>query len=309
MPNRHSEFTADANGYSDARRTVWTQSEVFLQHDFPFGILHGNPQPPNEMHSHKGFWELVVVYKGSGIHCTEDGEYAVRAGDVFVIKGEQQHGYKNPRGLYLKNICFSPSHLLIQAKHVKKLPGYHVLFTLEPKFRRAHQFESRLQLAPEETSHVMALISLIEKELGGKLPGYEYTITAFFMQMVSFLCRCYAHTSRMRTHSLARMARVISFLETHYAEPVELADLQASAHMSSSALLRNFKEATGFSPIDYLLRVRISRAIELLRNEDATVTDTAFAVGFSDSNYFARQFKRLMKLSPSEYRARMQPPI
>ena len=77
--------------------------------------------------------------------------------------------------------------------------------------------------------------------------------------------------------------------------------------MSASSLLRNFKDATGFSPIDYLLRIRIARAVELLRSDEMTITSAAFNVGFSDSNYFARQFKRIMKTSPSDYRVRVHP--
>jgi AraC family L-rhamnose operon transcriptional activator RhaR/AraC family L-rhamnose operon regulatory protein RhaS len=126
------------------------------------------------------------------------------------------------------------------------------------------------------------------------------------MQAVSFVCRCYAHASNPSSKSLMRMANVISHLEKNFAEAVDLNDLQEIANLSTSSLLKNFKEATGLSPIEYLLRVRISRAIELMADDDTTITDAAFAVGFSDSNYFARQFKRIMMVSPSDYRDRMR---
>lgn len=287
-------------------KEVWTREEVFNNVDFPFGILHAHPQPPDGLHFHRGFYELAVIYRGQGVHFTTDEEYDVRAGDVFVIKGHQKHGYKAPEGLCLKNVCFDPRRILIQTDHVKKLPGYHVLFSLEPKYRSAHHFESRLRLNPEQLAHLMTLLSSMEKELEDEAPGYEYTVIADFMQAVSFLCRCYAHTAHPSSKSLMRMGNVISHLETNFAEPVELQDLQDIANLSSSSLLKNFKEATGLSPIEYLLRVRISRAIELMRDDDTTITDAAFAVGFSDSNYFARQFKRIMAISPSEYRERMR---
>jgi AraC-like DNA-binding protein/mannose-6-phosphate isomerase-like protein (cupin superfamily) len=309
MPKRSSKRTTDARSSVSSGRDAWTSSELFPDYNFPFSISHDTPQQPDGFHTHKGFWELVVVCSGEGLHCTETEEFMVGAGDVFVIKGEQRHGYKAPRDLFLKNICFSPKVILIQTKYVEKLMGYHALFTLEPKLRRAHRFESRLRLRPEETAHAMSLIALMEKELKDEVAGYEYTVIALFMQTVSFLCRRYANFSSTSTRSLMQMAKVISYLETHYADPIRLTDIEELAHMSSSALLRLFKEATGFSPVDYLIHVRISRAIELFRDYERTITEAAFSVGFIDSNYFARQFKRIMKMSPSQYRALMQPLI
>lgn len=291
----------------DLPHDAFTRDEVFQNESFPFGIRQANPQAPNKLHTHEGFWELTIVYKGEGIHFTEDEEYLVRAGDVFVIKGNQKHGYKDARNLHLTNICFDPNSILVQISHVKKLPGYHVLFCLEPKYRHSHKFESRLRLSPEETFHMMSLVGMMETELNLQLPGYEYTVTALFMQSISYLCRRYAQTTLKTSRNLMQMANVISYLEMNYAEQIDLKNLEDIAHMSPSTLLRKFKEATGYTPIDYLIRVRISRAVDLLRNQDMSITSVAFAVGFLDGNYFTRQFKHVMNISPSEYRALMQP--
>jgi AraC family L-rhamnose operon transcriptional activator RhaR/AraC family L-rhamnose operon regulatory protein RhaS len=58
----------------------------------------------------------------------------------------------------------------------------------------------------------------------------------------------------------------------------------------------------GRSPIDHLLHVRIQKATELLAGSDRTITDIAFDCGFTDSNYFTRQFRKTTGHSPSEYR-------
>jgi len=74
--------------------------------------------------------------------------------------------------------------------------------------------------------------------------------------------------------------------------------------MSESSLLSTFKEATGQSPIDYLIHLRIQRAAELLCRSVQSISEIAFAVGFEDSNYFSRQFRQTMHTSPREYRRR-----
>ena len=75
--------------------------------------------------------------------------------------------------------------------------------------------------------------------------------------------------------------------------------------MSRSNLMRVFRAATGQSPIEYLLRLRIQKAMALLRNTDLTITEIAMEVGFNDSNYFTRQFKRVQGSSPTRFRVQL----
>ena len=83
-----------------------------------------------------------------------------------------------------------------------------------------------------------------------------------------------------------------------------LRDLAAAARMSESSLLATFKEATGQSPIDYLIHLRIQRAAEQLRHNTQSISEIAYSVGFEDSNYFSRQFRKTMQSSPRDYRRR-----
>jgi len=104
--------------------------------------------------------------------------------------------------------------------------------------------------------------------------------------------------------SLLRLSETISYMETNYAEPILLPALAKSAHMSKSTLVRDFRKGLGFSPIDYLIRLRITKACELLRHSDDKIISIAMHVGFSDSNYFWRQFRKVMGQSPREFRRR-----
>jgi AraC-like DNA-binding protein len=72
--------------------------------------------------------------------------------------------------------------------------------------------------------------------------------------------------------------------------------------MSECTFLRKFREATGFSPTDYLLRSRIRRAEELLARRKLSITEVAARCGFEDSNYFSRQFRRVTGVSPRAHR-------
>jgi len=74
--------------------------------------------------------------------------------------------------------------------------------------------------------------------------------------------------------------------------------------MSESSLQRAFKKITGTSPLDYHLKKRIDSACLLLRNSDSPITMIAYDMGFSDSNYFSRQFKKVKGETPGEFRKR-----
>jgi transcriptional regulator GlxA family with amidase domain len=91
-------------------------------------------------------------------------------------------------------------------------------------------------------------------------------------------------------------------LETHYAQPVNLDELARMAHMSKRSFIRAFRAATDQTPIAYLIQLRVNRGALLLRQAQDNITDIAFRVGFSDSNYFTRQFRKLLGVSPRGYR-------
>jgi len=52
------------------------------------------------------------------------------------------------------------------------------------------------------------------------------------------------------------------------------------------------------------MNLRIQRAMEMLRSEDSTITEIAFAVGFKDSNYFTRQFRKIVGIPPRQFKSR-----
>ena len=269
---------------------------------FPLAVERRDPQEPFGLHTHD-FSEVVVVTGGRGMHQIGRDAWPLSAGDAFVIKGRDEHAYPDPQELSLINVLYRPERLRWDLGDLASLPGYHALFTLEPQWRRRHQFKSRLHLSPAEVGHVTGLIDQLDAELKARGPGFGFMATALFMQLVAYLSRAYGRARNPDSQALLRIASAIAHLETHYAEEIELDDLAEMAHMSKRSFLRTFQAATGQPPIAYLIQIRVNRAADRLRATDDPVTDVAFDVGFQDSNYFARQFRRVMGTTPRAYRA------
>ena len=285
---------------------VLKNSEWFHADGFPIAVERREPQGEFERHTHE-FAELVIVTGGSALHVTGKEAWKLSRGDAFVITGRRPHEYRELQDLRLVNVLFQPRRLHLNLHDLRTLPGYHALFTLEPDWRERHQFQSRLRLNPRDLAVVGGLIDQLDAELRERSPGFGFLATALFMQVVGFLSRCYGRARNRDSRSLLRIAETISHLETQYTEPIRLDDLARRAGMSKRSFIRAFQAATGSPPIAYLIQLRVNRAAALLRHDTENITEVAFQVGFADSNYFSRQFRRTLGMSPRAYR-RAHPP-
>jgi YesN/AraC family two-component response regulator len=97
------------------------------------------------------------------------------------------------------------------------------------------------------------------------------------------------------------------YLEAHLNEPYAPARLAREVGVSERHLYRQFRAATGLTPRQYLTRVRLVRAAELLRTTPRGIEQIASDVGFRNVTVFNRVFKRAYGVSPSEFRARYRP--
>jgi AraC-like DNA-binding protein len=273
----------------------------FRPDGFPIAVERRDPQEPFGIHTHE-FSELVIITSGRGWHVTGNESWPLAAGDVFVISGHRPHDYQSLDNLHLINILFQPRQLKMEMVDLGTLPGFHALFTLEPAWRRRHQFNSRLHVTPQELVVVFGLIDQLDKELQGRAPGFGFLATALFMQLVGYLARCYGRSRNPDSRALLRLAQTISHLEMHLAQPINLDEMASRADMSKRSFIRAFRAATDRTPVAYLIQLRINRAASLLRHSTESITEIAFKVGFEDSNYFTRQFRKIMGVSPRHYR-------
>ena len=92
------------------------------------------------------------------------------------------------------------------------------------------------------------------------------------------------------------------YFNEHYNEEINIEEYAQTHNMSTSWFIRNFKQYTGFTPLQYILSVRIYNAEALLKSNMYNITEVASIVGYDNPLYFSRTFKKLKGISPSEYR-------
>lgn len=104
--------------------------------------------------------------------------------------------------------------------------------------------------------------------------------------------------------NLDRLKTILSFIQENYAAKISLEDIAGSIHLCKSECCRLFKKHMHESLFDYLLRYRIEKSLPHLMNPDCSITEAAFQVGFADSNYFSKVFRKCMGCTPTKYRSR-----
>lgn len=96
--------------------------------------------------------------------------------------------------------------------------------------------------------------------------------------------------------------RVTEYIHEHIEEPLSLIELAGVASLSEYYFIRLFKQATGQTPHQYVLTLRMQRAKVLLSNSERTIVDIAFSSGYANPGNFTQAFKRNFGLTPREYR-------
>jgi YesN/AraC family two-component response regulator len=100
----------------------------------------------------------------------------------------------------------------------------------------------------------------------------------------------------------AHITRAREFIEAHHSEDISLETVAQAVHMSTFYFCKQFKKGTGLSFTDYLGRVRVEKAKQMLLNPNARVSEVAFDAGFQSITHFNRIFKKHAGQAPTEYR-------
>jgi len=165
--------------------------------------------------------------------------------------------------------------------HERATEGSAALGTITPALLEPF---SRLLALLDEPDAIAVLAPLIEREIHYRLLISD--LAARLWQIASV---------GSQSH---RIARVIDWLKTNYAQPLRIDELAAHVQMSTSSLHHHFRQLTAMSPLQYQKWLRLSEARRLMLNERLDAASAAFHVGYESPSQFSREYSRLFGVPP-----------
>lgn len=266
--------------------------------DFPVDIHRSERQNLGtaiECHWHENF-EILYFEKGEAVIYCNSRPFQVGPGELIIINSNDVHYCENrsPQLVYYV-VEFDLS--FIQSNQIDLCQTKYML----PLVQNRLLFRNRIDRDSELLEEVRQLINeYYRQEL-----GYELSVKAYIYRILVLLLRFYCEQTISETEkerqrkTLDRLTPVLEYIDDHYTESLSLEQLSSKANMSSHYFCRLFKSLTGKSPTEYINFLRLNKAETLLQERKLNITEVAMTVGFNDSNYFSRQFKKYKQVAPS----------
>lgn len=214
-------------------------------------------------------------------------------GDVLLVKHHEPHqatlDSDQPYERYLLHI--SPKMMAGLCKEYKELADF---------------IDTRAFRVDSETfDEILRTLELLKKESEIKDSVRRASIKNLVVRVLLLLCRVERapdHEVPLTEKNDIRLQNSINYIVENYADPITLDQCAQIAYMSPSHFSRLFHKLTSMSFKEYLNKLRVQKACELLRQDDCSITDLAMNVGFNSSSYFSQVFKELTGTSPLTYR-------
>lgn len=276
-----------------ANHLVLLKSDFFAHEQQAVAVADRYPQDVFAEHTHE-FCELVLVWRGNGLHVLNNRPYRITRGDLFYIRAEDKHSYTSVNDLVLQNIIYCPERLTLNVDWQGAIPGF------DGTPRQPHW-----RLGSVGMTQARQVISQLEHE-SNQRDAQAFTMAELlFGQLVTHLKRHrYATDTLPATSSETLLDKLITALAGSHEHAFELDTFCERERCSERVLRQQFRSQTGMTINHYLRQLRICHAQYLLSHTEKLIGEVAMQCGFEDSNYFSVVFNREVGMTPGQWRHR-----
>ncbi|MGX7163211.1 AraC family transcriptional regulator [Enterococcus massiliensis] len=248
------------------------------------------PGAASKMHHHD-FLEISLVLEGEAHYQFEKmNPLTLHAGNILLFNPGYRHAERQTEGTCSHQLHIGIRNISLEGLSRNHFPNQRPLLDLG---KYQHQ--------------VMEKAWLLTREIAEKQNEFQVMQKALVMEMLVLILRGLEEKHNNLTSYLSKKEKrqqqivnyTIYFLENHYEEEITLEKLAQDQYISATYLSKIFKEATGMSPINYLITIRLSRAKELLKNDKLSIKEVATTVGYQDAFHFSKSFKKQFGTAPS----------
>jgi AraC-like DNA-binding protein len=256
----------------------------------------------NPWHYHPEI-EILYCIKGKGTNFIGNSIRSIEEGELLVLGKNLPHTRQRDKVYYHENSTETPESIVIQFRD--DFLGDH-FFELK-EFAHIREFLNLARLGLKFFGHTQSAVVERLEEIRGM------NTTASVLELLAILDVLARSEEFIQLNSVndvidvhekssQKINKVYHYTIEHFREPITLNQVASLTNHSPAAFCRYFKTRTRKSYFQYLTEIRIAYACELLMEGNKDVTRVCFASGFNNLSNFHKQFKKVMKLTPSEYR-------
>lgn len=230
-------------------------------------------------------YQMLYIAQGMCFVTVDDNEISVPAGSVIIYMPHQPQIYR-----------FSPDINSV---------SYYVHFTgvgCESILKELDLHEKMI-LNIGKSTHVENSFSKMIEEFRTKKPFYEQLCHGHLINILSHIARKQFYQLSDISYAQSKIiSDICKVMHNKFDENLSVDDYANICNLSSSRFTHIFTKTLGISPKQYLIKIKIEKAIELLENTELPIARIAELVGIADCNYFSRIFKKHTSHSPKFYR-------
>jgi AraC-like DNA-binding protein/mannose-6-phosphate isomerase-like protein (cupin superfamily) len=250
--------------------------------------------------------ELFIPLDGECRFRMGEKVLTLQPGDVLVVDTMQVHNMVDEAGLDTRVIVIS---FLPDLVYSLGSPSHDYAF-LVPFYARPEAQPHLLARADPETPAVyQALTALLDTYFHqGERPYFRAGCKAFLLEILYHLACRFRSTEVDRSEFqrqqelTQRFHKLFQHVGEHYAGKINVAQAARICGLSASQFMKQFKQVSSTTFVDYVTHVRLSKAHQLLRETNFTIAEIASLVGFADQSYFDRRFKEYFNQTPRDFR-------
>ena len=289
------------------KHPYWRVEEVF---NHPMKLVYGLTERNFSCGMHvQDFYEINIIVRGKGTHYIGDSEVKAQKGDVFIIPPRVSHGYSGGEGFDVYHLLLSPQYLGKYSADLQMLPSFQTLFAVEPFMRERVGTKLYLKLNDDEFSYLYPYFDSIHRYSENPNISNGIICNSKTLIFITRICMWYERYQENEGGALSESGdfiKSVSYIYGRYYDNISVNDLCDMAKMSRTAYIEKFKSVCGTTPMEFLVRHRISVAEALLSESDISVSEIADRTGFYDASHFIRTFSKYNGITPSAFRRNLR---
>ena len=250
-------------------------------------------------HNHH-FFEFVYITNGTAMHTVNGESRLLSKGDYFVIDYGSCHSYMESKELRLINCLFMPE---LVDETLKGCDSFEQLMhsCLMRYYKPFDGKTSGNQIYYDADQSVLQNLTAMLTEFQKKKLGYMELCRTRLLEVLILTMRNIVDQKLLREESQA-VTDLTNYIHNHYQSQRILKEFCKEYHFCEPYISRRLHQETGSTITSYLQKVRMDKCCKLLAGSDFTITEIAQKVGYHDPKFFNQLFRRMIKMSPREYR-------